>query len=171
MKFDALFVSRGSLRCFLLNLALHVAVAEDQLEIVKHLVSNGALLNLQEKKNRFTPLMLCLAQQPPHFEEIFAAILKGKPDLSVQDSAGQTILHLATRTCMSRTLRALVEITHSLSLYRSFRVRGAGNVGAGVESQTEGGRGGLEEDDGTARGGGERQPDHCATFGERMTAR
>ncbi|RLN38268.1 hypothetical protein BBJ28_00017343 [Nothophytophthora sp. Chile5] len=77
--------------------ALHVAVAEDQLEIVKHLVANGAMLNLQEKKNKFTPLMLCLAQQPPRFEELFPALLKGKPDLSVQDSSGQTILHLAAQ--------------------------------------------------------------------------
>ncbi|KAI9918088.1 hypothetical protein PsorP6_012532 [Peronosclerospora sorghi] len=75
---------------------LHVAVAEDQLEIVRYLVANGAMLNLQEKKHRFTPLMLALAQQPPSFEEIFQTILKGKPDLNVQDSSGQTVLHLAT---------------------------------------------------------------------------
>ncbi|KAG7392475.1 hypothetical protein PHYPSEUDO_000163 [Phytophthora pseudosyringae] len=74
---------------------LHVAVTEDQLEIVQHLVSNGATLNLQEKKRRFTPLMLALAQQPPSFEELFQVLLKGKPDLSVQDSSGQTALHLA----------------------------------------------------------------------------
>ncbi|CAH0489396.1 unnamed protein product [Peronospora farinosa] len=74
---------------------LHVAVAEDQLEIVQYLVANGAALNLQEKKRRFTPLMLALAQQPPRFEEIFQALLKGKPDLSLQDSSGQTVVHLA----------------------------------------------------------------------------
>ncbi|KAG6969591.1 hypothetical protein JG688_00005245 [Phytophthora aleatoria] len=74
---------------------LHVAVAEDQLDVVQHLVSNGAMLNLQEKKRRFTPLMLALAQQPPSFEEIFQVLLKGKPDVSVQDSSGQTVLHLA----------------------------------------------------------------------------
>lgn len=78
--------------------ALHIAVAEDQLEIVKHLVAHGAPVNAQDKKNRFTPLMLCLAQQPPHFVEMLQAILKGKPDLSAQDSTGQTILHLAART-------------------------------------------------------------------------
>uniref|UniRef100_K3W7B9 Uncharacterized protein n=1 Tax=Globisporangium ultimum (strain ATCC 200006 / CBS 805.95 / DAOM BR144) TaxID=431595 RepID=K3W7B9_GLOUD len=77
--------------------ALHLAVTEDQLEIVKHLVSNGAPLNIQDKKNKFTPLMLCLAQQPPHFVEMLQAILKGKPDLSVQDSTGQTILHLCAQ--------------------------------------------------------------------------
>ncbi|KAI9906057.1 hypothetical protein PsorP6_013713 [Peronosclerospora sorghi] len=54
------------------------------------------MLNLQEKKHRFTPLMLALAQQPPSFEEIFQTLLKGKPDLNVQDSSGQTVLHLAT---------------------------------------------------------------------------
>lgn len=73
-------------------------MAEDQLEVVTHLVANGAPLNLQDKKNRFTPLMLCLAQQPPHFLDMLQAILKGKPDLSVVDSAGQTVLHLAART-------------------------------------------------------------------------
>jgi len=77
-------------------LVLHVAVAEDQVEIVQHLVANGAMLNLQDKKRRFTPLMLALAQEPPSFEEIFQALLKGKPDLSVQDSSGQTVLHLAS---------------------------------------------------------------------------
>ncbi|KAI9907435.1 hypothetical protein PsorP6_004260 [Peronosclerospora sorghi] len=76
---------------------LHVAVAEDQLELVRYLVANGAMLKLQEKKHRFTPLMLALAQQPPSFvEEIFQTLLKGKPDLNVQDSSGQTFLHLAT---------------------------------------------------------------------------
>ncbi|KAI9911496.1 hypothetical protein PsorP6_009528 [Peronosclerospora sorghi] len=64
---------------------LHVAVAEDQLEIVRYLVANGAILNLQEKKHRFTPLMLALSQQPPSFEEIFQTLLKGKPDLNIQD--------------------------------------------------------------------------------------
>lgn len=79
--------------------ALHIAVTEDQLEVVKHLVANGAPVNMQDKKNRFTPLMLCLAQQPPHFLEMLQVILKGKPDLGSQDSTGQTILHLAARTC------------------------------------------------------------------------
>ncbi|KAI9910010.1 hypothetical protein PsorP6_010430 [Peronosclerospora sorghi] len=37
-----------------------------------------------------------LSQQPPSFEEIFQTLLKGKPDLNVQDSSGQTVLHLAT---------------------------------------------------------------------------
>ncbi|CAH0517988.1 unnamed protein product [Peronospora belbahrii] len=74
---------------------LHVAVAEDQLEIVQYLVANGAMLNLQEKKHRFTPLMLALAQQPPRFEEIIQALVKGKPDLSLQDSSGHTVMHLA----------------------------------------------------------------------------
>lgn len=78
--------------------ALHIAVSEDQLEIVKHLVANGAQLNAQDKKNKFTPLMLCLAQQPPRFLELFQVILKGKPDLSVVDSTGQTVLHLCART-------------------------------------------------------------------------
>lgn len=78
-------------------IALHIAVAEDQLEVVKHLVSNGAPVNMQDKKNRFTPLMLCLAQQPPHFLEMLQVILKGKPDLGATDSTGQTILHLAAR--------------------------------------------------------------------------
>ncbi|KAI9913258.1 hypothetical protein PsorP6_005588 [Peronosclerospora sorghi] len=54
------------------------------------------MLNIQEKKHRFTPLMLALAQQPPSFEEIFQTLLKGKPDLNVQDSSGQTVLHLVT---------------------------------------------------------------------------
>lgn len=85
--------------CYLnISVALHVAVTEDQLEVVKHLVSNGAPVNTQEKKNKFTPLMLCLAQQPPQFLEMLQVILKGKPDLSAQDSTGQTVLHLATRT-------------------------------------------------------------------------
>ena len=70
-------------------------MAEDQLEIVQYLVTNGAILNLQGKKRRFTPLMLALAQQPPRFEEIFQVLLKGKPDLSLQDSSGQTVVHLA----------------------------------------------------------------------------
>jgi ankyrin repeat protein len=78
--------------------ALHIAVSEDQLEIVTHLVSNGVMLNVPEKKNQFTPLMLCLAQQPPRYLEILQAILKGKPDLNVQDSIGQTALHLSART-------------------------------------------------------------------------
>ncbi|GAB9471073.1 Dead deah box rna [Globisporangium polare] len=77
--------------------ALHIAVTEDQLEVVKHLVSNGAPVNMQDKKNRFTPLMLCLAQQPPHFLEMLQVILKGKPDLGATDSTGQTILHLAAQ--------------------------------------------------------------------------
>jgi ankyrin repeat protein len=77
--------------------ALHIAVAEDQLEIVAYLVSHGAPLDFQDKKNRFTPLMLCLAQRPPRHLEILQALLKGKPDLSVQDSSGQTVLHLAAR--------------------------------------------------------------------------
>ncbi|KAF4323670.1 hypothetical protein BBO99_00001459 [Phytophthora kernoviae] len=88
---------------------LHVAVAEDQLEIVQHLVANGAMLNLQEKKRRFTPLMLALAQQPPSFEEIFQALLKGKPDLSVQDSSGQTILHLAAEYEEAESLQLLLK--------------------------------------------------------------
>ncbi|KAI9910309.1 hypothetical protein PsorP6_010082 [Peronosclerospora sorghi] len=54
------------------------------------------MLNLQEKKHRFTPPMLALAQQPPSFEEIFQTLLKGKPDLNVQESSGQTVMHLAT---------------------------------------------------------------------------
>ncbi|KAE9029606.1 hypothetical protein PF005_g1645 [Phytophthora fragariae] len=87
---------------------LHVAVAEDQLEIVQHLVSNGAMLNLQEKKRRFTPLMLALAQQPPSFEEIFQALLKGKPDLTVQDSSGQTVLHLAAEYEEVESLKLLL---------------------------------------------------------------
>ncbi|KAI9995471.1 hypothetical protein PInf_012536 [Phytophthora infestans] len=87
---------------------LHVAVAEDQLEIVQHLVSNGAMLNLQEKKRRFTPLMLALAQQPPSFEEIFQILLKGKPDLSVQDSSGQTVLHLAAEYEEEESLKLLL---------------------------------------------------------------
>ncbi|RLN68117.1 hypothetical protein BBJ29_009821 [Phytophthora kernoviae] len=88
---------------------LHVAVAEDQLEIVQHLVANGAMLNLQEKKRRFTPLMLALAQQPPSFEEVFQALLKGKPDLSVQDSSGQTILHLAAEYEEAESLQLLLK--------------------------------------------------------------
>ncbi|TDH65062.1 uncharacterized protein CCR75_002145 [Bremia lactucae] len=87
---------------------LHVAVAEDQLKIVQHLVSNGAMLNLQDKKRRFTPLMLALAQQPPCFEEIFQALLKGKPDLSVQDSSGQTVLHLAAEYEKPEALKLLL---------------------------------------------------------------
>ncbi|POM63705.1 Hypothetical protein PHPALM_20862 [Phytophthora palmivora] len=87
---------------------LHVAVAEDQLEIVQHLVSNGAMLNLQDKKRRFTPLMLALAQQPPSFEEIFQVLLKGKPDLSVQDSSGQTVLHLAAEYEEVESLKLLL---------------------------------------------------------------
>jgi ankyrin repeat protein len=93
--------------------ALHIAVAEDHVEIVQLLVSSGHMLNLQEKKNKFTPLMLCLAQQPPHFDEIFAAILKGKPDLDVQDSAGQTILHLAVRTLLELSARCIVDYGQS----------------------------------------------------------
>ncbi|TMW60704.1 hypothetical protein Poli38472_000746 [Pythium oligandrum] len=76
---------------------LHIAVSEDQLEIVSYLVSHGAPLDYQDKKNRFTPLMLCLAQRPPRYLEIVQALLKGKPDLTIQDSAGQTVLHLATQ--------------------------------------------------------------------------
>ncbi|ETL87363.1 hypothetical protein, variant [Phytophthora nicotianae] len=87
---------------------LHVAVAEDQLEIVQHLVSNGAMLNLQDKKRRFTPLMLALAQQPPSYEEIFLALLKSKPDLSVQDSSGQTVLHLAAEYEEVESLKLLL---------------------------------------------------------------
>ncbi|KAI9915131.1 hypothetical protein PsorP6_007722 [Peronosclerospora sorghi] len=75
---------------------VHVAVAEDQLEIVRYIVANGAMLNLKEKRHRFTPVMLALAQQPLSFEEIFQTLLKGKPDLNVQDSSGQTVLHLST---------------------------------------------------------------------------
>ena len=74
---------------------LHVAVAEDQLDIVQHLVANGAMLNLQDKKHRFTPLMLALAQQPPSFKEIIEALLKGKPDLNLHNASGQTVVHLA----------------------------------------------------------------------------
>ena len=74
---------------------LHVAVAEDHLEIVQYLVAHGAMLNLQDKKHRFTPLMLALAQQPPNFKEIIQALLKGKPDLNGQNSSGQTVVHLA----------------------------------------------------------------------------
>ncbi|KAL3673475.1 hypothetical protein V7S43_001185 [Phytophthora oleae] len=92
----------------LLPLVLHIAVAEDQLEIVQHLVSNGAMLNLQEKKRRFTPLMLTLAQQPPSFEEIFQTLLKGKPDLSVQASSGQTVLHLAAEYEEVESLKLLL---------------------------------------------------------------
>ncbi|GLD91762.1 hypothetical protein PINS_up000295 [Pythium insidiosum] len=77
--------------------ALHIAVSEDQLSIVTYLVSHGAPLDFQDKKNRFTPVMLCLAQQPPRWMEILQALLKGKPDLSIQDSAGQTALHLAAQ--------------------------------------------------------------------------
>ncbi|KAL4152085.1 hypothetical protein PRNP1_009020 [Phytophthora ramorum] len=88
---------------------LHVAVSEDQLEIVQHLVSNGAMLNLQEKKRHFTPLMLALAQQPPRFEEIFQALLKGKPDLSVQDASGQTVLHLAAEYEEVESLKLLLK--------------------------------------------------------------
>ncbi|DAZ96390.1 TPA: hypothetical protein N0F65_010757 [Lagenidium giganteum] len=76
---------------------LHTAVSEDQLSVVTALVSHGVMLNIQDKKNKFTPLMLCLAQQPTQYLEIMQAILKGKPDLSVQDSAGQTVLHLAAQ--------------------------------------------------------------------------
>ncbi|KAI9921239.1 hypothetical protein PsorP6_000510 [Peronosclerospora sorghi] len=88
---------------------LHVAAAEDQLEIVRYLVANGAMLNLQEKKHRFTPLMLALAQQPPSFEEIFQILLKGKPDLNVQDSSGQTALHLATEYEEETVLKLLLK--------------------------------------------------------------
>ncbi|KAI9908547.1 hypothetical protein PsorP6_002876 [Peronosclerospora sorghi] len=77
-------------------MVLRVAVGEDQLEIVRYLVANGAMLNLQEKKHRFTPLMLVMAQQHPSFEKIFQTILKGKPYLNLQESSVQTVLHLAT---------------------------------------------------------------------------
>lgn len=87
---------------------LHVAVAEDQVKIVQHLVSNGAMLNLQEKKRRFTPLMLALAQQPSSFEEILQVLLKGKPDLSIQDSSGQTVLHLAAEYEEVESLKLLL---------------------------------------------------------------
>lgn len=81
------------------------------MEIVQLLVSSGHMLNLQERKNKFTPLMLCLAQRPPHFDEIFDAILKGKPDLDVQDSAGQTILHLAARASLELFVRSISDCT------------------------------------------------------------
>ncbi|KAI9911598.1 hypothetical protein PsorP6_009588 [Peronosclerospora sorghi] len=67
------------------------------------------MLNLQEKKHRFTPLMLALAQQPPSFEEIFQTLLKGKPDLNVQDSSGQTVLHLATEYEEETVLKLLLK--------------------------------------------------------------
>ncbi|KAI9911340.1 hypothetical protein PsorP6_009485 [Peronosclerospora sorghi] len=88
----------------------HVAVAEDQLEIVRYLVANGAMLNLQEKKHRFTPLMIALAQQPPSFEEIFQTLLKGKRDLNVQDSSGQMVLHLATEYEEETVLKLLLKV-------------------------------------------------------------
>ncbi|CEG36223.1 Histone H3 (Lys9) methyltransferase SUV39H1/Clr4, required for transcriptional silencing [Plasmopara halstedii] len=96
---------------------LHVAVAEDQLEIVQHLVCNGANLNLQEKKHRFTPLMLALAQQPMRFEEIFHALLKGKPDLSIQNSSGQTVLHLAAEYEEVEPLKLLLRAKLNVDLH------------------------------------------------------
>uniref|UniRef100_A0AAV1VM03 Uncharacterized protein n=1 Tax=Peronospora matthiolae TaxID=2874970 RepID=A0AAV1VM03_9STRA len=87
---------------------LHVAVAEDHLEIVQYLVANGAMLNLQDKKHRFTPLMLALAQQPPTFKEIIQALLKGKPDLNVQNSSGQTVVHLAAEYGEAEILKLLL---------------------------------------------------------------
>ncbi|KAI9895448.1 hypothetical protein PsorP6_018327 [Peronosclerospora sorghi] len=56
------------------------------------------MLNLQEKKHRFTPLMLALAQQPP-----------SKPDLNVQDSSSQTALHLATEYEEETVLKLLLK--------------------------------------------------------------
>lgn len=95
---DAIYPCIPKCILYVILIALHIAVSEDQLSIVSYLVSHGAPLDIQDKKNRFTPLMLCLAQHPPRYMDIMQAILKGKPDLSLQESSGQTVLHLAART-------------------------------------------------------------------------
>ena len=83
-------------KCYIL-LALHIAIQEGHKELVKFLISNGIKLNLKERKNGFTPLMQCIAQQPLHFDEIFESLLEAKPDINIQDSQGQTALHLTLR--------------------------------------------------------------------------
>ncbi|KDO24218.1 hypothetical protein SPRG_09852 [Saprolegnia parasitica CBS 223.65] len=81
--------------------ALHVAVAEAQLEMVEFLVNHRANVNLQEKKAGFTPLMLALAQQPQSYLDMLEIMMKAQPDLTIKDVSGQTALHLAARTSCS----------------------------------------------------------------------
>ncbi|KAF0686779.1 Aste57867_21442 [Aphanomyces stellatus] len=77
--------------------ALHLAIAEDELEMVEFLCSNGANVNLKEKRGGYTTIMLCLAQQPPTYVSMVEILLKHQADLTLKDSTGQTALHLASQ--------------------------------------------------------------------------
>ncbi|OQR91649.1 hypothetical protein ACHHYP_04506 [Achlya hypogyna] len=77
--------------------ALHVAIAEAQLEMVEFLVNHRANVNLQDKKAGFTPIMLALAQQPSNYLDMLEIMMKVQPDLLIKDVSGQTALHLAAQ--------------------------------------------------------------------------
>lgn len=88
--------------------ALHVAVSADEQEMVAFLVSHGADCRVQEKKSGFTPLMVCLAEQPVNYLSMIETILT-TPDaaamLEIQNkTAGQLAIHQASEFNMPHVL-------------------------------------------------------------------
>ena len=80
--------------------ALHLAISEDESKMVQYLIDQGADIRIQEKKNGFTPLMVCLVEQPVNFMGMIEMILRAPfvdESLSLQDKTGMLAIHHAAR--------------------------------------------------------------------------
>ncbi|OQR91972.1 hypothetical protein THRCLA_08832 [Thraustotheca clavata] len=96
--------------------ALHVAIAEGQLEMLEFLVNHGANVNLQDKKAAFTPIMLALAQQPMNYLDMIEIMMKQQPDLTIKDKSGQTALHLAAQFGKADSVALLLKTKMNLDI-------------------------------------------------------
>ncbi|MBW4428674.1 MAG: ankyrin repeat domain-containing protein [Nostoc desertorum CM1-VF14] len=90
--------------------ALHKAIRNNQLSIVRILLEAGANPNLKEESVQgYTPLMIAL-NSPKISNEIFQALLEAGADINSSSSRGETILMLAVLKLNTQAVRQLLEL-------------------------------------------------------------
>jgi serine/threonine-protein phosphatase 6 regulatory ankyrin repeat subunit B len=105
------------------NTPLHHASANDNFHIVRHLLNEGANVNLQnldEKKSS-----LHFAAEKGHLD-VVRLLLEQKADVNVQDKDGNTPLHFAAVGGHVDVVRALLE-PWILANYSRLLVRASGH--------------------------------------------
>ncbi|KAF3884934.1 MULTISPECIES: ankyrin repeat domain-containing protein [Nostocales] len=90
--------------------ALHKAIRNNQLSVVRILLEAGANPNLKEESIQgYTPLMIAL-NSAKISHEIFQALLEAGADINSSSSQGETVLMLAVFKLNTKAVRQLLEL-------------------------------------------------------------
>lgn len=71
--------------------ALHIAVENGELELVRFLLDNGAKVNVRDKNN-LTPILMIEGYDDDSEKEIFSLLLEKRADVNVLDQDGESLL-------------------------------------------------------------------------------